>query len=254
MLSVKSAILAATLLCSCTDATVRTVATFNIRWASPNDGPNSWVYRQQTVIDTLRNINADLVGLQEVTDAQHDDLCDALCADYEFFAAGELRVLVRHGISVTDTQVLPLASNDGRHLMWLCIDNQFTFAVTHAAGDARSLQQIRAALPTKQAILVGDFNALPGPNPWLPEQQSVFTADRTWQDVYAAVVPLHERQSSGCGWGECGQYTAGVDARIDWVLATTDWLPIAAQTWLRYTPTGGNVSDHWPVSGNVKLR
>lgn len=215
-----------------------------------------WPARRETAVAVIQEINADLVGLQEVTDAQHADLQATLGATYAFYAAGELRALVRRdsGITVTDTTVLPLTSADDRVLLTLHLTGDLVFAVTHAAGDAASLQQIRAALPVRRVLLVGDFNAFPGPNPWFPELQSIFTHDAAWRDVYATVTPLEARKPSGCGWGSCAVYLFGIDGRIDWVLATADLQPLAAETWIRHTPTGGNVSDHWPVSGSVKLR
>ena len=42
------------------------VMSYNIRYASPNDGPNLWKNRKRDMIETLSNINPDLLGLQEV--------------------------------------------------------------------------------------------------------------------------------------------------------------------------------------------
>lgn len=48
------------------------VATYNIRYANPNDGKDVWEHRKATVAKYLAG--KDIVGLQEVTESQYDDL------------------------------------------------------------------------------------------------------------------------------------------------------------------------------------
>ena len=43
-----------------------TVMSYNIRYASPNDGPNLWQNRKDDMIQTLLEIKPNLIGLQEV--------------------------------------------------------------------------------------------------------------------------------------------------------------------------------------------
>jgi endonuclease/exonuclease/phosphatase family metal-dependent hydrolase len=47
-----------------------TVMTFNIRYATPNDGENQWEYRKQHVAETIEFYKADICGLQEATEPQ----------------------------------------------------------------------------------------------------------------------------------------------------------------------------------------
>lgn len=55
------------------DETVR-VMTFNIRWASPNDGANIWDNRSDWVASIIDSSDAHIVGLQEVVHRQLEDI------------------------------------------------------------------------------------------------------------------------------------------------------------------------------------
>ncbi|MCL4221547.1 MAG: endonuclease/exonuclease/phosphatase family protein [Phycisphaerales bacterium] len=51
-----------------------TVATFNIRYGTANDGENSWSNRRDLCIGVLQSLDADIVGLQEALDFQLDEM------------------------------------------------------------------------------------------------------------------------------------------------------------------------------------
>lgn len=56
-----------------------TVATFNIRYDTPGDkGPRSWEQRKDSVISTIREMDPDILGLQEALWSQIKDLQPAL--------------------------------------------------------------------------------------------------------------------------------------------------------------------------------
>lgn len=50
------------------------VATFNIRYGTANDGENSWSNRRDLCIGVLQGLDADIVGLQEALDFQLDEM------------------------------------------------------------------------------------------------------------------------------------------------------------------------------------
>lgn len=50
------------------------VMTFNIRWASPNDGANVWENRSEWVASIIDTSSAHIVGLQEVVHRQLEDI------------------------------------------------------------------------------------------------------------------------------------------------------------------------------------
>lgn len=53
------------------------VLTYNIRWANPDDAPNTWSARKQNVFSIIRNSKADVFGLQEAILEQVTDLENA---------------------------------------------------------------------------------------------------------------------------------------------------------------------------------
>ena len=63
------------------------VMSYNIRYASPNDGPNLWKNRKGDMIETLLNINPDLLGLQEVLHTQLLDLTNGM-KEYSYIGVG----------------------------------------------------------------------------------------------------------------------------------------------------------------------
>lgn len=67
--------------------TVR-VLTFNIRYGSANDGPDRWEFRAPRVIETMRELAADIAGLQEAEAFQIQELLVALP---QFAAVGVAR-------------------------------------------------------------------------------------------------------------------------------------------------------------------
>jgi endonuclease/exonuclease/phosphatase family metal-dependent hydrolase len=50
------------------------VLTYNIRWANPDDAPNTWSARKQKVFSIIRDSKADVFGLQEALLEQVTDL------------------------------------------------------------------------------------------------------------------------------------------------------------------------------------
>jgi len=54
-----------------------TVMTFNVRYATANDGDNRWANRKAMLFDVIRDANADLIGLQEALDAQLGEIVAA---------------------------------------------------------------------------------------------------------------------------------------------------------------------------------
>jgi endonuclease/exonuclease/phosphatase family metal-dependent hydrolase len=63
------------------------VLSYNIRYASPNDGPNLWKNRKGDMIETLSNINPDLLGLQEVLHIQLLELTNGM-KEYSYIGVG----------------------------------------------------------------------------------------------------------------------------------------------------------------------
>jgi endonuclease/exonuclease/phosphatase family metal-dependent hydrolase len=63
------------------------VGTFNVRWASPDDGEHRWDLRKERLFALLHDWRPDVLGLQEPRAAQLDDLRQAL-PEYDSVAVG----------------------------------------------------------------------------------------------------------------------------------------------------------------------
>ena len=63
------------------------VMTFNIRYGTANDGENNWELRKNNVVETIRNFNPDLLGLQEALQLQIDE-CLKQMPSYSYVGAG----------------------------------------------------------------------------------------------------------------------------------------------------------------------
>ncbi len=64
-----------------------TVMTFNIRYATPNDGENQWENRKDHVAETIQYYKSEICGLQEATEPQVLYLADKLKA-YNWIGVG----------------------------------------------------------------------------------------------------------------------------------------------------------------------
>ncbi|GAA4456353.1 endonuclease/exonuclease/phosphatase family protein [Novipirellula rosea] len=59
--------------------------TYNIRYMNPNDGPDHWDHRVDAVAETIKG--ADIIGLQEATRKQIDDLASRL-PEFQWYGVG----------------------------------------------------------------------------------------------------------------------------------------------------------------------
>ena len=69
------------------DAQEIKVMSYNIRYASPNDGPNSWQKRKDDMIKALLKIKPNVIGLQEVVHSQLMDIKQGM-QEYSFLGVG----------------------------------------------------------------------------------------------------------------------------------------------------------------------
>lgn len=56
------------------DPSALTVMSFNLRYGTADDGPNSWPYRRELVFDVIREVAPDVLGTQEALRFQLDEL------------------------------------------------------------------------------------------------------------------------------------------------------------------------------------
>lgn len=247
-----------------------TVMSFNIRYATAQDFGNRWDNRRGSVVDCIRRIGPDLLGLQECRlDGQIQDVMNDL-QEYGWF--GE----PRGGESDSALEMTPVlyrrdrfqAIDNGnfwlsksptvsgsrswgawlpRTLTWVRLrdgERRLLFANTHFdhfSGKARekSAEMVktwtRSRSEDEACILTGDFNASKESEPYR---------------ILTGVLPdpfrdprLGERPAEGSfhGYG-----LLNPPAPIDWVLASPELIP--QQAWVEDgRAEGGWLSDHHPV-------
>lgn len=220
------------------------VATFNVHTSADTDHP--WSYRKETIIEAIREVDADMIGLQEVEDDQRFDLVTAFVDTYTIAWMGT-------NVTMTKHQALTVTSSNGLILTNLRHDH-ITFGVAHAHEGRPELEGYRDALPRRGVILVGDFNALVDANPWGVEPLMPIFTSAGFRDVYGELHP-HNRVSSGCDWSGCwsGDVQPDTDPRVDWILTSDDFEPLSATIVAGFTPDGQYMSDHNLVVATVGL-
>ncbi|TCO30255.1 endonuclease/exonuclease/phosphatase family metal-dependent hydrolase [Kribbella steppae] len=243
------------------------VATFNIRNSSAPDGDNAWPVRRNATVAAIEELDADVVGLQEVLPDQLEYLRWRF-SRYEIvgvgrddgMSAGEHSVvLVRPGDWKVETHETRWLSDDPgtpgsvgwdadltriATLVWLRHLNGTTIGIANThydhAGEVAQLQSSRliarwvgGGLPW---IVMGDLNATPDS----PPLKALTSAG------LRNAVPVE----AGGSWHD---FTgAEDDDRIDHILITENWKVVDAAV-SHFRPGGRLPSDHWPVVATLDL-
>jgi endonuclease/exonuclease/phosphatase family metal-dependent hydrolase len=177
------------------------VLTFNIRYSEAEDGPNSWQFRRELAIQTVRDRAPDLLALQEPTGKQWDDFTSSLPGMEGIFADARDNGPYQHGVALmwnparfepagkrifwqSDTPDMPgsvSGPNDWGprptavvRLRNRVTGKEFAFACTHLDTNegcwlpsvkinAREITGFAGSLPV---ILAGDFNCAAGSPAW----------------------------------------------------------------------------------------
>ncbi len=168
-----------------------TILSFNIRYDNPDDGDNRWELRKEAVAQQIRDIDADVLCLQEALRHQLDDLHE-LVPGYEEYGVGRddgveageyCAILVRDGFRVitdsgtfwlSDTPDVPgsvsWGNNVTRIVTWVILGDfaghNFTVYNTHFDHESqqsreRSAEELRTFIAhrgTPPFIIAGDFN------------------------------------------------------------------------------------------------
>ncbi|MFF0265320.1 endonuclease/exonuclease/phosphatase family protein [Kribbella sp. NPDC004536] len=243
------------------------VASFNIRNSSAPDGDNAWPVRRKATVAAIEQLDADVVGLQEVLPDQLEYLRWRF-GKYEIVGAGRddgmsagehSPVLVRPGDWRIERYETRWLSDDPgtpgsigwdadltriATLAWLRHRNGTTIGVVNThydhAGEVAQLQSSRliarwisGSLPW---IVLGDLNATPDSPPV-----------KTLVDAgLRLAVPLSE----GGSWHD---FTGAVDGdRIDHLLVTPEWTVTDASV-SHHRPEGHLPSDHWPIVATLSM-
>lgn len=245
------------------------VCSYNVRHQTLDDGPNQWQHRRDAVFELLRTVSPDIIGLQESTGKQQRDIEHNL--NYQWHGVADepgsgkhnpIGVGSRFSCQAEDAEWLsptPAVQSTGwdaaypRVLTQLILSDEVTersLAVYNVHFDHKgpksrkqSARQIRdriASLPTEtEAIVLGDFNCLPGSTPY-----EILTADsdeRQLQDTRAVAS-----KSKGPTTTVTDFTSLDPDRRLDHVFVTPG---LSTEVhWINdFTADDRYPSDHLPV-------
>jgi endonuclease/exonuclease/phosphatase family metal-dependent hydrolase len=263
------------------------VMTFNIRCDTIDDGPHTWVNRRPLVMQTVRDHDPDLLGVQEATVNQWTEIAAALPAFTPFglperaplemdldVPAGFVRstrfeVLERGLFWLSDTPHEPGTitwPNDwgARMCCWARLqdrkmDRRLILACTHvdtnAAGWLPSARVLHAELDTVAAgvaiVLVGDFNCAAGGTAHKYLRESGRYRD-AWNEAGLSDdgVVTFNGFSPDAGLAN-NEGHSGKNYRIDWILIRGAIRCVSATIDQR-TDRGLFPSDHYPVVAQVE--
>lgn len=258
------------------------VMTFNIRYAGGDSGPNAWNQRRPRVLNTIRQANPDILGLQEVLAYQADELRKEL-QNYGFIGVGRDDgqskgefapimwrrshfKLLRHGhfalAEDTDTPGIPgwdaalpriatwtvLAYRHAPLNKLFVLNTHFDHVGQQARiQSARLIRDVVESMGGRPIIVMGDFNCPPGSPPY-----HILTADRQnlaeLRDVFANPQSAPQ-QTLGTYHGFDGKPDS---ERIDWILHNRRFQVIEATINIRHF-NNQYPSDHFPVQATLRL-
>ena len=257
------------------------VATFNVRYGTAEDGPDQWDSRKELLAETFARLDADIVGVQECLPFQADELAmrltrmrhfglgryhgTAVDRPHEsysgehcsiFYADERLRLESCGTFWHSGTPAVPASTTWGNDLprtaTWGVFEDcstggRFLFCSTHFhwdepyvtnAGELMRGETARLAAGAP-IILVGDFNA--GPESPL---HTLLTEDTVGSNGLRDLWNVLSMPEEGAGTYH--GFTGEPKDRIDWVLASPEFVPLSIE---RATECrdGRYPSDHFPV-------
>jgi endonuclease/exonuclease/phosphatase family metal-dependent hydrolase len=256
-----------------------TVMSFNVRYATAFDGPNSWPHRKDVLAAVIRRCAPDLIGTQECLEPQAEFIAQAL-PDYRWIGIGReadgkgemaavfykkdvLSPIETGNFWLSETPDVPGStswkSSCTRMVTWarfrhikadrflFFFNTHFDHASEHARQEsARVLLERIGALPSDATVIVtGDFNAAAEDSaPW-----RTLTAG----GLADAWVTAGERIGPEVTFGGFRPPQMDRRERIDWVLTRGPIKSARCET-VVYNQQGRYPSDHFPVVANLLWR
>lgn len=250
-----------------------TLMTYNLRYGTAPDGENSWPFRRESVIDLIRSVSPDVLGVQEALAGQIDEIVAAL-PDYVAFGAGrddgirggehssilfrkDRLGLIEGGTKwISATPDLPGSKGPGANLPRVFTWAEFVTAqgfrflavnahLDHQSEPARTLGTTNMlafvkSRATKAAVVMGDFNCSRGSAP-------IEVLDRS--GFLAACRPTSGPFVTFNGFKP--DVTEG--EMIDHIYLSSAWKVESVAIDRRRTKAGGAPSDHYPVIARVSV-
>jgi len=254
------------------------VMTFNIRYASPNDGINIWDNRKEMCVDVFKEKNVDIAGLQEVLKHQLDYLTENL-PDYEVYGIGRddgkeagehMPVLYRKDrfeLLEKNTFWLSETPNKPGNLCWNTVCNRvcswvklkdkhsneiiyfFNTHFSHVSDEARRksadmlLKEIAKIAGGSKVILTGDFNLTMDSVAYqkLVKNPAMKMVDASTNNTFT------ENDHTFNGWGK-GDFKP----IIDYIFTSQNMSAIEYEIFTKKM-SGVYISDHYPVISKLKI-
>jgi endonuclease/exonuclease/phosphatase family metal-dependent hydrolase len=259
------------------------VASFNIRFPSDSDEGNLWQDRRLFFPQTLDEISADIIGMQEV---YRNQLSDILNDSSGYAAVGRERwgandeehnpILFRANrflVEATGTFWLSetpdiagsrqwMPEDHPRVVTWaqfmdLRVGRRLLIANTHLPLGSDELRVRCANLIRERLnsidlpmILTGDFNSSPGSAPYRVltcRDQNDTDGDATFSDAWEVCT---ERAGSMATFHKFTGTPVRDDARIDWILVRNGVRVDRVET-VEFAVGGRYPSDHFPVVADI---
>ena len=261
------------------------VMSFNVRVSTLIDTINHWHLRKNAAVETIRDADPDLLGVQECLNSQAKYLQKKL-SDYQFFGVGRengKRGGEMCGIFFRKSRFEQL---DGGHfwlsekpnkpgsqgwgamfprmVTWVKLrprdgsQPSVYFFNTHFdvfSGRARvesarllrqRMQSIAGGAPT---IVTGDFNTEQGSDAYRLLVTASPTVGPTLIDTYRTIHPTTNADAEGTRHSFWGGQSG---PRIDWILASDDFRVVDAA--INHSRPGGRLpSDHFPVQATLRM-
>ena len=253
------------------------VMTFNVRYATANDGENRWANRKAFLFDVVRDANADLIGLQEALDAQLAEIV-AAAPIYGVVGVGRddgktrgeyAAILYRRDrfhvaeagtFWFSDTPTVPASKSWGNNTTRICtwarfIDRggrafwHYNVHLDHESQPSRErstaflAERIAARRPADEPVIVtGDFNVGEA-NPAMSTLRPLLIDTFRVRYPEEKVVGTFSGFVSGTINGD----------KIDYILVLpgTEVLDAAI---VRTARDGRYPSDHFPVTARIRFR
>jgi endonuclease/exonuclease/phosphatase family metal-dependent hydrolase len=263
------------------------IVSFNVRFDNPNDGVNAWPNRREMVYRLMRELDADVAGLQEVLINQLEDL-DAALPEYQRVGvgrddgvtAGEYSPILyrtsRFDVETSgnfwfsDTPEIPGSRSWGNYTTRICTWGRFVekgtgrayyhfnvhldnlSLVSREKSVALLMQRIRERrVSTDPFIVTGDFNG--GESEvairFMKGEVPIEGADNPLPmvDSFRALHP------TATGAGTFHNFLGGNDgAKLDYIFTRPGDRSTAAAIILKQED-GRYPSDHYPMTATVEI-
>ena len=257
------------------------VATFNIRLDTPKDGENRWPHRKELLLQTVRKMDPDVIGYQEVLGHQLDALTEAL-PGYEFFGVGRddgkrggefvpvafkrdrFEKLAAGYFWLSETPEVPGSKSwdaaitrvttwvrlkdraNGRTILF--VNTHFDHMGVRARAESAKLlrEQLNTLSEGAPIVLVGDFNTGESTEPYTTLLGEDGKSSQLI-DSFRAVRP-ERGKDEGTFNGFKGERTG---ARIDWIVHTPELKTVSCE--IVHDSEGQRFpSDHFPVQAVLR--